>query len=187
MLANNLMEVSAEQGVGGLNLQPARDLGPRVPFVRKISELNRESPLMKSTSPSIAPNADRVHDVAKLNRFESLRSVLTRPTGGGRGFKSLAPWGAATAQGLTRRFFTARTFEKISGNQTIKQRRPPRGRGAQISGALGAGTARPGTRAFPRNSFFARMQRAFGLEPHSKNRREIQGGGGSGRLGEEMR
>ncbi len=178
MLANNLMEVSAEQGVGGLNLQPARDLGPRVPFVRKISELNRESPLMKSTSPSIAPNADRVHDVAKLNRFESLRSVLTRPTGGGRGFKSLAHWGAATAQGLTRRFFSARTFEKISGNQTIKQRRPPRGRGAQISGALGAGTARPGTRAFPRNSFFARMQRAFGLEPHSKNRREIQGGGG---------
>src|SRR6266700_2387438 len=93
MLANNLMEVSAEQGVGGLNLQPARDLGPRVPYVRKISELNRESPLMKSTSPSIAPNADRVHDVAKLNRFESLRSVLTRPTGGGRGLKSPGPSG----------------------------------------------------------------------------------------------
>jgi len=137
MLANNLMEVSAEQGVGGLNLQPARDLGPRVPFVRKISELNRESPLMKSTSPSIAPNADRVHDVAKLNRFESLRSVLSRPTGGGGGFKSLAHGGAVTAQGLTHRFFAAQTFEKISGIKQSNGDRSTMGVGDSIFGTLG--------------------------------------------------
>jgi hypothetical protein len=94
----------AWRGEGVKTLDP-RPRGPGGSFVRKISKLNRESPLMKSTSLWIAPNADRVPNVAKLNRFESLCAVLTRPTGGGGGFKSLAHWGAATAALLTRRIF----------------------------------------------------------------------------------